>query len=428
MSHVSPILDSYTLNQQNSDKSEYGAVPEWVLEPTILEDQTAIDDGLIFRLAEAEAKMSCGGGQSLLEAAHLQTLIEKLLGCARRAWHRGLYDDDRRRNCKHKLCVYCSNAARHEQRARIYSAVDWMEPPAFCTLTMPNTFSSLTDALKQLKDVEKSFWRRCNFRGLTASGLRAVDVKVAPETRQWNVHLHCVLELPADKFAELDQCWKKSGGGFTNLVRPSKRFAAANYCLKVNLAGLGITEKDHSGAYRFNPVLDDPIAFADLLKQFRNGLRRKRLHSTFGEARRRSFEHSKPDKEVFTREMDALIARRPDQDKPYDDTFSVLGHVFRDPEIVEVTPNRKQIAGAWITRPHTFNGIKVMPMGRMKRVWLFDGLKGGYSDPYPERQLVIGSYIWFKSDGTPIRVKCDYWDHVPRHTFDSDESELLKLA
>jgi hypothetical protein len=133
-------------------------------------------------------------------------------------------------------CPSCSERFARRSAARLALAGARMANPTLALFTSPAwNLWSLSQALDRLQVGLRTLRRRKLFSWVVG-GAGSIEPKLANNGTQWNVHAHCLLDVPdqppGEWLGEVNAVWRKLAGGTFTLEPVRNLQALSNYAFK----------------------------------------------------------------------------------------------------------------------------------------------------------------------------------------------------
>jgi hypothetical protein len=175
------------------------------------------------------------------------------------------------RSCDNRLCPYCAGARGANLAVSVLASVERMRNPVLAVLTVKDG-PDLKERTVALWSAYNKLIRRKGFKAAFRGGHAFYETKTSKVTGDWHPHLHCILDgWMAQRL--LSDLWRSCTNGESFIVHISQ--------LK-DRTGDGY-EKAVKEACKYPCKVADVIGRPDLVAEFLDVLKGRRLYRTFGD-------------------------------------------------------------------------------------------------------------------------------------------------
>lgn len=382
-----------------------------------------IDTNTLSEYLEENLDMAIANYKRNFNSQEIRTLEDhryRLTKCYKRA----LYRKERKSkeklvNCGLPFCPYCSNAVRLEAREKLEPYVDLASYPVFATFTFCECLSrSYQNSLLMAKRIFKSFLNRAVIKRQVKGSLYVLEADFNPESLEWKVHIHCILDIEPGAEKLLEEKWTHITGATENEIeRTRRRFAVLKYCLKSNLAHIGLIKKDEcTEKYKLtDSVLDSDLLGRILLSvkpSTRTEKKTQRSFEKFGSFRAKSKGLRRNQSGSIVIDTSGLLDLSTiDEPLMIEGKVNIAGHLWDYGDVVRVSPKFLRPTGVYTLNDHFLSG-KFLSQ-RMR--------KQDYEDEF------FSALFQFSSKGDIRMLNQVYWNHIPKHYYDVDESQSFNV-
>jgi len=260
--------------------------------------------------------------------------------------------------CRDRACPSCSVRRSIDVGERAANAVQKLDAPRFCTLTMPAVNAPLRTQLRQMRYAFAELRKQRRWMRAVVGGVYTIQITRNARTGLWHPHLHCIIDgdyFPQD---QLRECWRESLNRTTDLwsVEPDD-------ALIVDIRAVPSRNKAAKYIARYVCSPNEIATWsADAIREYCDATKGQRMITLFGSLHGVKLiekeDDAKPDLGEFVTTFEVLNRHANGGDAVTRRALSILGSVDQQmrrlsswadvpPSVEDLNPDASLISWAW---------------------------------------------------------------------------------